>query len=296
MLQTVTAGDLEIAYYETGPADGPVVILLHGFPYDPRSYDAVAQILSDQGIRCLVPYLRGYGPTRFLGAATMRSGQQAALAYDLKAFMDALGVTSSYLAGYDWGGRAACIVSAIWPERVRGLLSCGMGYNIQDIPNAWQPAPASEEARYWYIYFFNTRRGRTALERDRNDICAHIWKLWSPTWGFDAATFSRTAKSFENPDFVEVVIHSYRHRLGDTPGDPRFDALETRLAAQPGIGVPSIVLQGATDGVDPPQKEDAAAPHFTGYYERRVLETVGHNPPQEAPVAFAAAVKTLAAL
>ena len=280
-LKTVAAGDLNIAYYDHGPADGQPVILLHGFPYDTHSYDAIAAKLAARGMRCIVPYLRGYGPTVFRDQATMRSGQQAAIGHDLLMMMDALEIPQAILGGYDWGGRAACIVAALWPERVQGLVSCGQGYNIQDIANAWKPAKAEQEVRFWYQYLFNTRRGEAALEQDRNDICDHIWKLWSPSWGYDAATFEATAKSFENPDFVEIVIHSYRHRFGGIPGDPQFDEIEAALAKQLDITVPTVVLQGWDDGVDPPSTTDHDQPHFTGPYRRLVLDGVGHNLPQE---------------
>jgi pimeloyl-ACP methyl ester carboxylesterase len=224
----------------------------------------------------------------------MRSGQQAALGADLLAFMDALSVKTALLGGYDWGGRAACIVAALWPERVRGLVSCGQGYNIQNIANAWQPAPAVEEARYWYMYYFHTERGRAGLTQNRYDLCRHIWSLWSPSWRFDDDTWAATAPSFDNPDFVEIVLHSYRHRFGAIPGDQKYDGIEERLAAQPSIGVPCIVLQGRDDGVDPPGAEDFDRFHFTGLYERRIIDGAGHNLPQEAPETFAAAMLTLA--
>ena len=292
-MKTISAGDLEIAYHEYGPADGSPVILLHGFPYDARSYDEVAAYLAEKNVRCLVPYLRGYGPTKFLNADTMRSGQQAALANDLLAFMDALSIPQAVVGGYDWGGRAACIVAALWPDRVVGLVSCGQGYNIQDISNAWKPAPAVEEARYWYMYYFNTRRGEAGLKQNRKELCHHIWRLWSPTWNVDQATFDETARSFENPDFVDIVIHSYRHRFGDVDGDPKLDEIEARLANLPEISVPTVVLQGADDGVDPPPTEDLDRSHFTGDYRRVITRGIGHNFPQEAPTTFADAVLSL---
>lgn len=292
-MKTIKTGDLEIAYHEHGPSDGPPVILLHGFPYDARSYDEVADQLSRKNVRCLVPYLRGYGPTRFLNDDTMRSGQQAALAADLLGFMDALSIPQAVLGGYDWGGRAACIVAALWPGRVSGLVSCGQGYNIQDISNAWKPAPAVEEARYWYMYYFNTRRGEAGLNQNRNQLCRHIWELWSPTWKFDQSTFDETARSFENPDFVDIVIHSYRHRFGGVDGDSKLDEIEARLAKQPTISVPTVVMQGRDDGVDPPSEEDFDQPHFSGPYRRIVTDGTGHNYPQEAPAAFTDAVLPL---
>ncbi len=292
-MKKIQTNTLEIAYLEFGPSDGIAVILLHGFPYDVNSYTNVAQQLAAKGMRCFVPYLRGFGPTKFLDTQTMRSGQQAALGADLLAFMDVLNIDRAILGGYDWGGRAACIVSALWPERVIGLVSCGLGYNIQDIPNAWRPAPPEEEIRYWYIYYFNTRRGKTALINNRNDLCHYIWTLWSPTWKFDQATYTTTSRSFENPDFVEIVIHSYMHRLGDLDGDSNYNEIESQLAKKPSISVPSIVLQGSDDTVDPPSDDDPDAKQFTGSYQRIVVDGVGHNLPQEAPEAFAVAVQSL---
>ncbi|MFT3988250.1 alpha/beta fold hydrolase [Aestuariivirga sp.] len=290
-MKSVSAGVLEIAYYESGPADGAPVILLHGFPYDVHAYDAVAESLAGDGFRVIVPYLRGYGQTRFLSPDTMRSGEQASLGFDLLALMDALAIPKAILGGYDWGGRAACIVSALWPERVKGLVSCGQGYNIQDIAAAVDPAPPEEEARYWYQYYFHSARGRTALEQNRSGLCRFIWKLWSPSWAFDDETYARSAQAFGNPDFVDIVVHSYRHRYGGIPGDPALASIEARLARQPSIGVPTIALQGGDDGVDPPSTEDRDAPHFTGPYTRRIIAGAGHNLPQEAPQAFADAIR-----
>lgn len=291
-MKCVTAGCLEVHYHEHGPAGGDPVILLHGFPYDTHAYDEVSAALAARGYRCLVPYLRGYGPTRFLSNETMRSGQQAAMGADLLAFMDALGIKRAFLGGYDWGARAACIVAALWPERVRGLVSDS--YNIQDIANAWRPAPAAVEASYWYMYYFHTERGRAGLTQNRGELCRHIWALWSPSWAFDAATWEATAPSFDNPDFVQIVLHSYRHRFGGVPGDPAYDAIEARLAAQPKIGVPCVVLQGRDDGVGAPAEDDLHRAQFSGFYDCRILEGVGHNLPQEAPEAFADAVLTVA--
>ncbi len=293
-MKTINAGDLNVAYHDHGPADGQPVILLHGFPYDTHAYDEIAVTLSAKGFRCIVPYLRGYGPTTFRQPTTMRSGQQAAIGHDLKHLMEALAVPRAILGGYDWGGRAACIVAALWPEMAQGLVSCGQGYNIQNIARAMEPASAEDEARYWYQYLFNMPRGLAALERDRNDICGHIWKMWSPTWDYDQATFEATAASFENPDFVEIVIHSYRHRYGVVAGDPQYDATEDLLAAQPKITIPTVVMEGRDDGVDPAAEDDHSRPHFTGDYRRIVLDGVGHNLPQEAPGAFADVVLSLA--
>lgn len=292
-MKRVAAGVLDVAYFEVGPPDGAPVILLHGFPYDAHAYDAAAERLAAAGQRCIIPFLRGYGPTRFRAAHTPRSGQQAALATDVLALMDALTIPSAVLAGYDWGGRAACVVAALWPERVRGLVSCGTGYNIQDIARGATPVAPEQEHRSWYVYYFNTERGRAGLSIDRHSLCHLIWQLFSPTWAFDDATFARTAVAFDNPDFVDVVIHSYRHRLGGVPGDPVLDVVEGRLAAQPDIIVPTIVLQGKDDGVDPPTPLQSVTPHFAGPFEQRTLAGVGHNLPQEAPAEFAEAVLAL---
>jgi pimeloyl-ACP methyl ester carboxylesterase len=285
---------LDIAYDAAGPADGPPVILLHGFPYDPRAYEESTAGLVAAGCRVFVPYLRGYGPTRFLSPDTPRSGQQAALGNDLREFMDALGISTATLVGYDWGGRAACIVSALWPERVRGLVSVG-GYNIQNIAASSRPAQPEQEHRLWYQYYFHTERGRAGLTANRSEFCRLLWQLWSPTWQFSQQTYERSAASFDNPDFVEVVIHSYRHRYGYTPGDPSLEALEIKLAAQPVIPVPTIVLDGADDGVTPASASDRSTDHFVGPYERRIIAGVGHNLPQETPTVIVDAVLELVA-
>jgi pimeloyl-ACP methyl ester carboxylesterase len=283
---------LDVACEQSGPAEGLSVLLLHGFPYDPRCFDDVVRIVNAAGFRTIVPYLRGYGDTRFLSADTPRSGEQAALGQDLLELLDALGIRKAVLGGYDWGGRAACVVSALWPERVAGLVSC-TGYNIQDIPNSYKPADPEQEARLWYQYYFHTERGRNGLTEKRREISRLLWKMWSPTWAFDDATFDRSAASFDNADFVDVVIHSYRHRFGNVAGDPRYAAIETRLATKPDINVPTINLQGAADGVNLMRVADSQSKHFTASYQRRVLENVGHNPPQEAPQAFADAILQL---
>ncbi|MFO1085613.1 MAG: alpha/beta hydrolase [Reyranellaceae bacterium] len=283
---------LEVAYEEHGPANGPAVILLHGFPYDVRAFDEVAPPLAASGNRVLVPYLRGNGPTRFLSADTPRSGEQAALGHDLLQFMDALGIRRAALAGYDWGGRAACIVAALWPERVRCLVSC-TGYNIQNIAASVEPVSAGQEHRFWYQYYFHTERGRAGLTRNRRDICRLLWTLWSPEWRFDEPTFEKSAVSFDNPDFVAVVIQSYRHRYGYAPGDPALLDIEARLAAQPKITVPTINLHGGHDGVGPAPASDRQAAFFSGPYERRLLPGIGHNVPQEAPAPTVAALQDL---
>ena len=293
-MKQVRAGVLNVAYRELGPPGGPAAILLHGFPYDVHAYDAAAERLAAAGNRCLIPYLRGYGPTAFLDPATPRSGQQAALGADLLAFMDALAIPSAVLGGYDWGGRAACIVAALWPERANGLVSCGTGYNIQVISKGEEPLAPDREYPLWYQYYFRTERGRAGLTRNRADLCRLLWRLWSPTWVFDEPVFAQTAAAFDNPDFVDVVIHSYRHRFGNTPGAPALAPIERRRAGQPDITVPTVVLQGADDGIDPPGAIDAAAPHFTGLYYRQIVPGAGHNLPQEAPDVFAEAVMTLA--
>lgn len=290
-MNQINAGVLDVAVLEAGPGHGSPVILLHGFPYDVHAYDAVAATLAAAGYRVIAPYLRGYGATRFLSADTPRSGQQAVLGTDLLALMDALGLQRAVLAGYDWGGRAACVVAALWPERVQGLVSCN-GYNIQAIAAAGQPLSPAAEHRLWYQYYFHSERGRAGLAGDRRALCRLLWRLWSPTWHFDAATFEQSAASFDNPDFVDVVIHSYRHRFGLVPGDPAAEAVERRLAAQPPITVPTVVLDGADDGVTP-ASPDRDAGRFTSRYERRLIRGAGHNLPQEAPAAMVAAITGL---
>ena len=291
-LRRVRTATLDVAFEEHGPAAGEAVVLLHGFPYDPRSYDDVAPRLAADGMRVVVPYLRGYGATRFLSADAMRSGEQAALGADLLDLLDALAIPRASLIGFDWGGRAACVVAALRPERVRALITCG-GYAIQDVAGAARPQAPEAELRLWYQYYFATQRGRDGLAAHRRDLGLLLWRLWSPSWSFDEATYDRTAASFENPDFVEVVIHSYRHRFGSVPGDPAVAAMEEALAKRPPIGVPAVALHGADDGVAPPPPEDKHAALFTARYERRVLPGVGHNVPREAPDAVAAALREL---
>ena len=240
--------------------------------------------LTAAGYRVLVPYLRGYGPTRFLDASESRMAQQAALGQDLLDFMDALGVRAAGLAGYDWGGRAACITAILAPERVRGLVTIG-GYNVQNTLTPAPPASAVAERSHWYQWYFNTERGRRGLETNRREICRLLWNEWSPTWRFDQATFDRTAPSFDNPDFVPVVIHSYRHRHGNAPGDPRLDAIERRLAPRPAITVPTMILHGAEDTVGPPRRSEGDLSRFPAGTERRVVPGVGHFMPREEPMA-----------
>jgi pimeloyl-ACP methyl ester carboxylesterase len=292
-MKTIRTPILEIAYQEAGPADGTAVILLHGWPSDVHDYDAVVPPLAAAGYRVLVPWLRGYGPTRFLDAATPRSGQQAALGADLRDFMDALGITRALLVGYDWGGRAACVVAALWPERVSALVSI-TGYGIQDIAASARPVAAEQEHRYWYQWYFHTDRGRAGLTANRVDITRLLWRLWSPNWAFDEATLAATTASFDNPDFVEVTIQSYRHRYGNAPGDPAYDALEAQLATQPPIGVPVIVLHGGADGVGPPAGSIPRDGLFSRLLERRTIPLAGHFLSRENPEEVVAAVVRLA--
>jgi pimeloyl-ACP methyl ester carboxylesterase len=283
---------LDIAYEESGDPRGVPVLLMHGWPYDVRCYDAVVPPLVAAGCRTIVPYLRGFGLTRFLSADTPRSGQQAAVGNDLRELMDALAIERAVLAGYDWGGRAACIVAALYPERACGLVTVN-GYNIFDIAGASMPLSPAQEQRFWYQWYFHTERGRAGLEANRRMLCRLLWESWSPHWSFDEATFERTAASFDNPDFVAVTIHSYRHRYGNAAGDPALAEIERRLAAKPKIVVPTIALQGEADGVLPPETSERHAPFFAGPYQRRLLARVGHNPPREAPKAVADAILEL---
>jgi pimeloyl-ACP methyl ester carboxylesterase len=291
-LRHITAGVLDVALYQTGPVDGPPVFLMHGFPYDIHAYAEVAPLLAAQGCRVYVPFLRGFGATRILSDATPRSGEQAALGADLLALMDALAVPRAVLAGYDWGGRAACVVAALWPGRCAGLVSLN-SYNIQNIAKAMQPDTPANEHSLWYQYYFHSERGRAGLAADRRAFCRLLWKLWSPTWVFDDATFERSAAAFDNPDFVDVVIQSYRHRFGLEAGDPALTGIEERLAAQPAISVPSITFDGADDGVRPPADAAQHARFFTGPRTHHIVPGAGHNLPQEKPQVFASAVLEL---
>ena len=291
-LTKINAGVLEISYVESGPQDGAPVFLMHGFPYDVHAYAEVAPILAAAGCRVIVPYLRGFGPTRFLNAETPRSGEQAALGADLLALMDSLSIPQAVLAGYDWGGRAACVVAALWPERCSGLVSFN-SYNIQNIARAMVPDAPESEHMLWYQYYFHSERGRVGLEKDRRAVTRLLWKLWSPTWNFSNETFERSAAAFDNPDFVDVVIQSYRHRFALAAGDPAYFDIEARLAKQPAISVPSITFDGADDGVRAPSQAGASAQNFTGSRSHRVVPGVGHNMPQEVPEVFAAAVLEL---
>jgi pimeloyl-ACP methyl ester carboxylesterase len=291
-LRKVDAGVLNTADYEAGPADGPVVMLLHGFPYDIHSYVDVAPLLAAQGCRVIVPYLRGYGPTRFRDKATPRSGEQAAIGADLMALMDALEVKRAVFAGYDWGGRAACIGAALWPECCIGLVSVN-SYLIQDIANAMVPFTPEREVALWYQYYFQLERGRAGLAANRRGVAKILWRQWSPNWHFDEECFERTAAAYDNPDYVDVVIHSYRHRFGLADGDPQYADLQAKLAALPAITVPTITMDGAGDGVVPATDGNASAAKFTGRRIHRVVPRAGHNLPQEEPEAFTAAVMEL---
>lgn len=288
MLKSVDAGVLNVTYSESGAPEGWPVVLLHGFPYDIHAYDDVARNLASRGARVIVPYLRGFGPTRFLSEATPRSGQQAALGADLLALLDALDIPRAMLAGYDWGGRAACVVAALWPERAEGLVSY-QSYNIQNLAKSMEPDTPDNEHRLWYQYYFHSERGHAGLTKDRRSLCRLLWQLWSPTWAFDDATFERTASSFDNPDFIEVVIQSYRHRFGLAAGDPNLEDIERQLAALPKITVPTVTIDGRTDGIRPAGTASHAT-YFTGRHEHRWFENAGHNVPQEAPDQFAAAI------
>ena len=288
-LKQIEAGVLSVAYAEAGPPNGPVVVLLHGWPYDIYSFVDVAPLLAAKGYRVIVPYLRGYGATRFLSNAAFRNGQPSALAVDTVALMDALKIQKATLAGFDWGARTANIVAALWPERCKAMVSVS-GYLIGNQEAGKVPLPPKAEYEWWYQYYFATERGRIGYERNRHDFAKLIWQLASPQWKFDDATFDRSARAFDNPDHVAIVIHNYRWRLALVQGEPRYDDLENRLAQGPIIAVPTITLEGDANGaphLDPP----AYAKKFSGKYAHRTLSGgIGHNLPQEAPQAFAQAV------
>jgi pimeloyl-ACP methyl ester carboxylesterase len=288
-LKQIDNGPLNVGYAEAGPADGPVVLLLHGWPYDIYSYADVAPVLASAGYRSIVPYLRGYGTTRFLSSETLRNGQPSALAVDAIALMDALKIEKAIVAGYDWGGRTADIMAALWPERCKALVSVS-GYLIGSQQAGMMPLPPPAELQWWYQFYFATERGRAGYDKYRHDFAKLIWQIASPKWQFDDATFDRSAASFDNPDHVAVVIHNYRWRLGLAEGEAKYDDLEARLAAAPDIAVPTITLEGDANGAPHPDAA-AYAKKFSGKYEHRVIEGgVGHNLPQEAPQAFAQAV------
>jgi pimeloyl-ACP methyl ester carboxylesterase len=292
-IKQIEAGDLNVGYAEFGPSDGPPVLLLHGWPYDPHSYLDVAPSLAATGHRVIVPYLRGYGPTRFRSAETVRNAQQAAVARDVVDLMDALHIDRAVLGGFDWGARTAAIVAALWPDRCRALVSVS-GYLITNQTANQQPLPPAAELGWWYQYYFATERGELGYRANRHEFNRLIWRQASPTWDFDDATYERTATAFDNPDHVEIVIHNYRWRLGLAPGERRFDALERKLALRPTIAVPTITIASDFDG---PAKDGAGyRSRFTGPYQHRVLDGIGHSVPHEAPAAFSRAVIDAATL
>jgi pimeloyl-ACP methyl ester carboxylesterase len=286
---------LEVAYVEAGPHDGEVALLLHGFPYDVHSYVDVIPRLAEAGMRVVVPYLRGHGPTRFLDDSTPRSGQQAALGADAVGLLDALDIPRAILAGYDWGGRAACVAAALWPQRCAGIVSVN-SYLIQDIAAATTPIRPDLEAGFWYFYYFLTERGRAGLAANRREVARVIWTRNSPAWRFDDATLARAAAAFDNPDYVDVVIHSYRHRLGFAPGAPAYERIEQQLAGLPPIPVPAVTLDGTADGNFPATDGSPSAAHFSGPRVHHQVPDAGHNLPQEAPGAFADAILEVARL
>ncbi len=294
-LRYIRTDVLEVSYFEAGPPDGAVALLLHGFPYDIHTYIDVIPRLAEAGYRVIAPYLRGHGPTRFLDGATPRSGQQAAIGADVIALMDALAIPRAIFAGHDWGGRAACVAAALWPERCAGIVSVN-SYLIQDISSAMTPIRPNLEAGLWYFYYFLTERGRAGLTANSVEIARVIWLRNSPSWQFDDAMLQRAAVAFNNPDYVDVVLHSYQHRLGFAPGYPPYDEIEKRLAAQPPITVPAVTLDGLADGNFPATDGSPSARHFTGPRVHHQVPNAGHNLPQEAPDPFANAILELAHL
>jgi len=288
--KSVDTAVLRIAYEESGPAQGFPIILLHGFPDDVHAFDDVTPPLAKAGYRTLVPYLRGYGPTRFRDASSPRMAEQAAIGQDVIDFADALGLRRFAVAGFDWGGRAAAIASALHPDRVRAAVLIG-GYTIQNVFAAPQPSSPAAERAIWYQYYFNTERGRAGLQQNRKALCRFLWETWSPTWHFTDETYKRTAPSFDNPDFVDIVIHSYRHRIGNAPGEPRFLEMERQLAERPKINVPVITLYGADDGIARPAAESPAErTQLPSLIARRVITGAGHFLPREKPDAVVAAL------
>jgi pimeloyl-ACP methyl ester carboxylesterase len=288
-LKQIDAGVLNVGYAESGPAGGPPVILLHGWPYDIHSYVDVAPLLASKGYRVIVPYLRGYGTTRFLSSETLRNGQPSAIALDIIALMDALKIKKPIIAGCDWGARTANIIAALWPERCKAMVSVS-GYLIGSQEAGRMPLPPQAELQWWYQYYFATERGRTGYEKYRRDFAKLIWQIASPKWSFDDATFERSAEAFDNPDHVRIVIHNYRWRLGLAEGESKYDEFEKRLAAAPVITIPTITLEGDANGAPHPEAS-AYAKKFSGKYAHRLIKGgVGHNLPQEAPQEFAKAV------
>jgi pimeloyl-ACP methyl ester carboxylesterase len=289
-LKQIEAGVLNVGYGEAGPSDGPPVILLHGWPYDIHTYVDVAPLLASAGYRVVVPYLRGYGTTRFLSADTPRNGQQSVVALDIVALMDALKIEKATIGGCDWGARTANILAALWPERCKALVSVS-GYLIGNQAAGKAPLPPAAELQWWYQYYFATERGRAGYDKNRRDFARLIWQTASPQWRFDDATFERSAAALDNPDHVDIVIHNYRWRLGLAEGEPKYDALEMRLAEAPAISVPTITLEGDANGAPHPDPA-AYANRFSGRYTHRLVTGgIGHNLPQEAPKAFAEAVR-----
>ena len=292
-MDSITAGSLAIAFEAAGPDDGWPVVLLHGFPYDPGSYEAVMPLLAAEGARVIVPYLRGFGPTRFLSAETPRSGQQAAVGFDVLRLTEALQLEAPILVGYDWGGRAACVAAALWPERFGGLVAIG-GYSIQDIAGSVEPASPRDESLDWYQYYFHSERGRRGLAANRRELTAQLWREWAPGRDWVEADFERAAASFDNPDFVDVVIHSYRHRFGLVDGDPAFDHLERALATLPPVTIPTVVLDQGEDPMNTPAPADEHREHLPALVAHRVV-AAGHDLPRHAPAAVAEAVLALRA-
>ena len=292
-VRSIRTGVLDIGYEEAGDRAGFPIILLHGFPYDVRSWDGVVPPLVEAGHRVLVPYLRGYGPTRFIDPAAPRMAEQAAIAQDVVDFADALGLERFALAGFDWGNRAACITAILHPERVRAQVACG-GYSVQNTLTPGGPAPAAAEARLWYQWYFNTERGRAGLEANRHDIIRYLWDTWSPGWQYTDEAYDRSAPSFDNPDFVDVVIHSYRHRHVNAPGEERFLEVERRLAERPQIQVPAIVLRGAESGFGRPSADPSGDQRrFPSLVARRIVDGAGHDLPAHRPDAVSSALLEL---
>jgi pimeloyl-ACP methyl ester carboxylesterase len=285
-MKQIDAGVLNVGYAEAGPADGPAVILLHGWPYDIHSFVDVAPLLASVGYRVIVPHLRGHGTTRFLSSGTFRNGQQSVVALDIVALMDALKIEKAILAGYDWGARTANIIAALWPERCKAMVSVN-GYLINNLERNKLPLPPTVEHGWWYQYYFATERGRAGYEKYRREFANLIWKVNSPKWNFVDATFDRSAASFDNPDYVSIVIHNYRWRLSLAAGEPQYDDLEKRLAEGPVIAVPTITLDGDSDGVAPASDGTSYAKRFSGKRTHQIIKGVGHNLPQEAPQAIA---------
>jgi len=284
-LKSLKTDKLNISYFEIGHKNSIPVFLMHGFPYDIYAYKDVVEILKKHDLRIIVPYLRGFGPTKFLNKSLLRSGEQAALGKDLIDLMDGLNIKKAILAGYDWGGRAACIVAALYPQRCIGLISCN-GYNIQNIKiDSITPDKPENEKNYWYQYFFHTKRGFNSLTKNRNDLLKFLWKTWSPTWKFSKKDFELSQESFQNPDFVDVVIHSYKHRYGLVDGDKSYSNIENKLSLTPKIKVPTITIDGLMNGVREPKREKNIK-KFTNLIKHKLLKNVGHNVPQESPLIF----------